>query len=231
MLDKYGIIYQQMPGGQLSDMDVDCDGQQANRTGDDGSCGLSTDTQPQTSFRSNVRAMGGATGIQDLNPYIHSKLLGGKRVEPLSVIAVVCGNNLFYGLWGDENGPDGKHAMIGEAGIGLARACFGGVTTIDGGHGWSNTDVLYLAFTGADAVPDAGQQPRWDATTFADFERSLAPVGDALVGRIEKSAAGRPACPPSFLRLPSIIRSTLVAALPLAAQPTSYQAMRQRPSR
>ncbi|KAL8298974.1 hypothetical protein RB597_007548 [Gaeumannomyces tritici] len=258
MLDKYGIIYQQMPGGQLSDMDVDCDGQQANRTGDDGSCGLSTDTQPQTSFRSNVRANGAAAaiGVQDLNPFIHSyvvfgntnegkpswpsfdpqdrgrrKLLGGQRVEPLSVMAVVCGDNLFYGLWGDENGPDGRYPMIGEAGIGLARACFGGAATIDGGHGWSNTDVLYLAFTGSDAVPDAGRQPRWDATNFADFERSLAPVGDALVSRVEKSAAGRPACPPSFLRLPGIIHSTLVAALPLAAQPTSYRAMRQRPSR
>lgn len=120
--------------------------------------------------------------------------------------------------------------MIGEAGIGLARACFGGVTKIDGGHGWSNTDVLYLAFTGTDAVPDP-RQPRWDATTFADFERSLAPVGDALVKRIEKSGAGRPARPPAFLRLPSIIHSTLAAALPLTAQPTSYRAMRQRPSR
>jgi hypothetical protein len=30
-----------------------------------------------------------------------------------------------YGIWGDTNGDDGDEAMVGEASISLATACFG----------------------------------------------------------------------------------------------------------
>lgn len=265
LLDKYGIIYQQSPGGRLSDADVDCDGQLSTPRLDPSEvrkCDASTDTQPQTSFRDTIKGLG--VGISDLNPLVHSyvvfgntnegkpdwpsfdpqdngqkKLLGGKKVEPLSVMAVVCGERMFYAVWGDENGPDGKQAMMGEVGIGLARACFDNVTssndvTITGNQGYSRTDVLYLAFTGTDAAPffnsDGSSRsysendgknitPRWDATSFEEFESSLATVGEVLVGRIDESSSpGRPAGVAMWLlrqliKVPLAFRRRLAASL------------------
>lgn len=112
MLDSAGVIYQQMPGGQLSDMDIDCDGQQAGRQKDDGRCSKSKDTQAQTSFADVLT--GYNVGVKDLNPFVHSYVVfgnegkpdwpefrpnsvtakNGKKVEPLSVMAVVCGDKM-----------------------------------------------------------------------------------------------------------------------------------------
>lgn len=84
-------------------MDIDCDGAQSPK---DPRCGSSTDTQSVTAFQSEVReASGGA--VDDLNASIHPYVVFGNEgnysptfdpkkhgVQHLSVMAVVCGDNL-----------------------------------------------------------------------------------------------------------------------------------------
>ena len=87
-------------------MDIDCDGQQGG-AGDDGRCGKSGDTQSITAFQNEVAAYG--KGIQDLNAKMHPYVVFGNSekkngyvnfdprkhgVEPLSVMAVVCGDKM-----------------------------------------------------------------------------------------------------------------------------------------
>ncbi|KAI3335184.1 chitosanase [Ustulina deusta] len=193
-LASHGIIYQQGTGGALADMDVDCDGVQGSPA-DDGRCGNSGDTQSVTSFADTVRGYG-RPGVDDLDANIHPYVVFGNvgakpgyvnfdpaahGVRPLSVVAVVCGDQLIYGIWGDENGDDGDKAVIGEASISLATACFGqGIT---GNNGHEETDVLYIAFQGSDAVPGA-DGAKWDAADFDEFEASIQSLGDKLVSRL-----------------------------------------------
>ncbi|KAI8628286.1 chitosanase [Xylariaceae sp. FL1651] len=191
--DDYGIIYLQGTGGALADMDIDCDGTQGSPA-DDGRCGSSGDTQSITAFADTVAGYG--QGVQDLDANIHPYVVFGNfgskpgftnfdpqdfGVEPLSVMAVVCGDKLIYGIWGDENGDDGDKAMIGESSISLATACFG--TGITGDNGHEETDVLYIAFQGSGAVPGA-DGARWDAANFDEFEASIAGLGDSLISQI-----------------------------------------------
>ncbi|KAI0197981.1 chitosanase [Astrocystis sublimbata] len=191
--DRDGIIYQQGTNGALSDMDIDCDGVQGSPA-DDGRCGNSGDTQSITSFADTVRGYG--KGVDDLDANIHPYVVFGNfgtnpgytnfdpqehGIEPLSVMAVVCGDQLIYGIWGDENGDDGPKAVIGEASISLATACFGDGITGNNGH--DQTDVLYIAFQGQDAVPGA-DGAKWDASNFDEFEASIASLGDALVAQL-----------------------------------------------
>ena len=86
-------------------MDIDCDGEQGGPS-DDGRCGSSGDTQDITAFQDTVASYG--KGINDLNanadPYVVFGNDGGSGwdtfdpqqygVEPLSVMAVVCGDKL-----------------------------------------------------------------------------------------------------------------------------------------
>jgi hypothetical protein len=88
-------------------MDIDCDGTQ-NGAGDDGRCGSSGDTQDITAFQYTVA--GYNAGINDLNAYVHPYVVFGNSrgkktswpkyapqddgVKPLSVMAVVCGDQL-----------------------------------------------------------------------------------------------------------------------------------------
>ena len=106
-LDDYGVVYLQGTGGKLVNMDIDCDGIQGGPA-DDGRCGSSADTQDITAFQSTVQGYG--TGQKDLDanadPYVVFGNTGGKNkgwpsynpkndgVEPLSVMAVVCGDKL-----------------------------------------------------------------------------------------------------------------------------------------
>ncbi|KAI1361779.1 chitosanase [Xylaria arbuscula] len=192
-LDSNGIIYLQGTGGALADMDIDCDGVQGSPA-DDGRCGNSGDTQSITSFADTVAGYG--RGIEDLDANIHPYVVFGNvggedgftsfdpqefGIEPLSVVAVVCGDQLIYGIWGDENGVDGSMSMIGEASISLATACFG--TGITGNNGHEETDVLYITFTGTDAVPGA-DGAQWDASNFDGFEASIQSLGDQLVANL-----------------------------------------------
>ena len=67
--------------------------------------------------------------------------------------------------------------LVGEASLALAQACYPKGITCDNGH--DQTDVLYIAFTGDDAVP--GSKADWAATSFNDFEDSIADLGNSLV--------------------------------------------------
>lgn len=206
----FGVIYHQGKNGQLLDMDVDCDGVQGGPA-DDGRCKSSTDTQTQSSFQDTLRSYD--RGIKDLNANVHPYVVFGNQgkkkgyatfdpaeygVRPLSLMAVVCNNRLLYGFWGDENGDDDKVALVGEAAISLATACFG-KDAIDGDHGYDGTDVLYIAFTGDDAVLGANGA-QWNATSYDEFESSIQGLGDRLVQRLggnsstptNKTASGSP---------------------------------------
>ncbi|KAJ9195408.1 CAZyme family GH75 [Paecilomyces variotii] len=178
---KRGIIYISGPRSHrlLADMDVDCDG--ANNTV--GRCGNDPSGQGETAFKNIAQSY----GIPDLNANIHSYIVFGNEgavpsfnprahgMRPLSVMAVICNNQLFYGVWGDTNGG----VDTGEASISLATACFpNGNITADNGH--QAHDVLYLGFTGSSAVPGK-KGARWTAGDFEDFEASLARIGDKLV--------------------------------------------------
>ena len=87
----------------------------------------------------------------------------------------------MYGVWGDTNGDDGPHAMVGEASISLATACFG--QGVNGNSGHDQDDVLYIAFPGsiADTVY---KHANWAAKSFGDFEASIKTTGDKLVGKL-----------------------------------------------
>ncbi|KAK2056389.1 fungal chitosanase [Colletotrichum caudatum] len=190
-LDKYQIIYLQGKKGSLANMDVDCDGAQG---GGDGRCGSSTDTQSETTFRDVLR--GYNVGPRDLNASLHPYVVFGNQgtksgwptfdprqhgVKPLSVMAVICNDKVVYGIWGDTNGDDGPQAMIGEASISLATACYGDV--INGNAGHDEDDVLYIAFTGDDAVPGANGAA-WNASTYDEFESSITDLGNKLLARV-----------------------------------------------
>lgn len=178
-------------------MDIDCDGAQRGPA-DDGRCGSSNDTQSQTTFKDTIASYD--CGIRDLDAYVHPYVVFGNQgsqkgwktfdpeevgIQPLSVMAVVCGDRLVYGVWGDTNGDDGEYPMVGEASISLATACFGG--RMNGNEGHDDHDVLYIAFVGDDAVPGP-KGANWSATDRAAFERSIEERGNMLVERI--SGAG-----------------------------------------
>lgn len=190
--DKPGVIYLQGKNGQLADMDIDCDGLTESYDGDT-RCDGSTDTQSQTSFQDELRSK---HGISDLNAYVHSYVVFGNAgskpgyvtfdptqhgIEPLSVMAVVCNDQLFYGVWGDENGDDGAEAAVGEASIALASLCFG-KDNVSGDNGHDEADVLYIAFQGEGAVTDAGVD--WTTHSASEFQASLAHIGDQLVNQL-----------------------------------------------
>ena len=179
-------------------MDVDCDGAQGGQA-DDGRCASSNDTQYVSSFQDTVESY--RQGIKDLNANIHPYIVfgneGSKRgwatfdprkhgVEPLSIMAVVCGDKLIYGVWGDTNGDDGPRPMVGEAAISVATACFG--SGVSGDNGYDDDDVLYIAFTGQDAVPGS-QGANWSATNYEIFEKSIQDQGDTLIERIGSTGA------------------------------------------
>ena len=121
-LTDSGIIYLSGPKGKLANMDIDCDGKGPG----DGRCGSSTDTQSQTAFEDEVAKLSG-NKIKDLNANVHTYVVFGNDdtnpafdpqkygMEPLSVMAVVCGDKLVYGIWGDTNGDDGPPPCQAEA--------------------------------------------------------------------------------------------------------------------
>lgn len=92
--------------GALADMDVDCDG--AQPATNDGRCASSVDTQGATAFQPTVAGYG-IRGVNDLDPFVHPFVVFGNEgskpgwrtfdprsvgVRKLSVVAVVCGNQL-----------------------------------------------------------------------------------------------------------------------------------------
>lgn len=54
---------------------------------------------------------------------------------------------------------------------------------MNGNNGHGEDDVLYIAFTGGDAVP--GKKANWAAKNYNDFESSIKDMGDKLIQRIK----------------------------------------------
>lgn len=193
-LDDYGIIYLQGGNGKLANMDIDCDGR-IDRN-DDGRCGNDHSTQSTTAMKRYVAAY--KNSVADLNPFVHDYVVFGNTgekpgwitfdpreygMEPLSLMAVVCNNKLIYGIWGDTNGDDGVNSRIGEASVSIATLCFG--KGVDGEVGYDKEDVLYIGFTGSDAVP--GASANWKAANENAFQSSIKSLGDKLIRRIGKA--------------------------------------------
>ena len=85
-----------------------------------------------------------------------------------------------YGVWGDENGDDGK-SVVGEASIALATKCFG--KSVNGNSAHDETDVLYIAFPGsiADTVH---KHADWATQDFDKFEESISDLGNKLIQKL-----------------------------------------------
>ncbi|KAA8651030.1 hypothetical protein EYZ11_011315 [Aspergillus tanneri] len=168
-------------GGQYVDMDIDCDG--ANRHA--GKCSDDHSGRSETAFMDDLKEF----GIEDLDANIHPYVVFGNEnkdspddrfdprdhgMEPLSVMAVVCNNKLFYGIWGDTNG----HTSTGESSLSMAELCFPEEDP-SGDSGHTANDVLYIGFKGKDAVP--GKSAKWKANSTKEFEESIRKLGDQLV--------------------------------------------------
>jgi hypothetical protein len=185
-------MYLHGDGSKLADMDVDCDGDQSDHG--DGRCGNSNDTQSTTAFEYQVKQYSDQK-VSDLNanfiPYVVFGNFGSKKgytnfhpqqhgLKPLSVMAVVCGDKLVYGVWGDTNGDDGP-PVVGEASISLATECFG--TGITGDNGHDKTDVLYIAFPGS-VAETVNKDAKWGAKGFDAFEKSIEKLGNTLIKKL-----------------------------------------------
>ncbi|GAM88196.1 hypothetical protein ANO11243_062270 [Dothideomycetidae sp. 11243] len=198
--------------GQLANMDIDCDGDQKGN-GPGTACASSSDTQSETAFKDTVSQY----GIRDLDANIHPYVVFGNQgskagyknfdpqahgVRPLSVMAVVCNNKVVYGIWGDTNGDDGP-PLVGEAALSVGLACFG-PGSVNGNSAHDTKDVLYIAFTGQDAVP--GKSADWKAGSYDEFEASIKTLGDKLVADIFGGGASTndpptdPNAPPTTLK-------------------------------
>ncbi|KNG89433.1 chitosanase [Aspergillus nomiae NRRL 13137] len=176
------FMHSSAKGGQYTNMDVDCDG--ANNS--HGKCSNDPSGQGQTAFKDEVKKF----GISDLDANLHPYIVFGNEddspefkpqkhgMEPLSVIAVVCKGQLHYGIWGDTNGG----TSTGEASLSMAELCFSDENP-DGDSGHDENDVLYIGFTGKDAVP--GKSANWKAKTTQEFEDSIKSIGDKLVAGLK----------------------------------------------
>nr|POF15535.1 endo-chitosanase [Quercus suber] len=165
-------------GGQYDNMDIDCDG--ANDKA--GACANDPSGQSITAFQDQVSQF----GISDLDANVHPYVVFGNSgssptfdptsqgMQPLSLMAVVCNNQLFYGVWGDTNGG----TSTGEASIAMADLCFPN-DGLNGNNGHGENDVLYIGFTSDGAAP--GSNADWTASNTQDFEDSIKSLGDSLV--------------------------------------------------
>jgi hypothetical protein len=126
-------------------------------------------------------------------------------------MAVVCPNRqVVYGVWGDTNGDDGPKPMVGEASLSLVTACGG--KRVDGNNGIDEDTVLFLGFTGDDAVPGPDGAD-WVAKDFDTFERSIEGLGSRLVARVQVGKEDT-----SYKLRPGLIRQVAVVVALLKAR-------------
>ncbi|KAF5124307.1 Endo-chitosanase [Metarhizium anisopliae] len=187
--DLPNAIFLKGSSGNYDNMDIDCDG--ANNSA--GGCANDPSGQGQTSFKDTVKTY----GIPDLDANIHPYVVFGnegaspsfnpqsKGMKPLSIMAVVCNNQLvrsipapFYGVWGDTNG----FTSTGEASLALGKLCFPN-EGLSGDNGHDPKDVLYIGFTGGDTVPGKSGA-NWKAKKTTEFEDSIKALGDKLVASL-----------------------------------------------
>jgi chitosanase len=185
------VVFLKIQNGGFADMDIDCDGAGKGQ----GGCSDDPTGLGETSFKDQVQSLTiGAVSDLDTNKqtfvvlsnFVSTDASGDSRkpfdiqsvgVNPLSIVAVVCGGQMFYGVYGDQNGG----VVTGEASLSLGKLCFPN-EGLSGNMGHGATDILYLAFPGAKAPSGAS----WTAKDAKTFETSLAAEGDKLVARIGK---------------------------------------------
>ncbi|KAM3515627.1 hypothetical protein MY11210_000805 [Beauveria gryllotalpidicola] len=172
--------------GAYDNMDIDCDG--VNRSA--GACADDKTGQDQTAFMDTVKTY----GIPDLDANLHPYVVFGNAeanptfvpqdndIRPLSVMAVICNDQLHYGIWGDVNGG----VLTGEASLSMAKLCFPN-EPLSGDNGHDAKDVMYIAFTGNDTVPGKDGAD-WSASNTSDFAKSIKSLGDKLVDRLGVAA-------------------------------------------
>ncbi len=128
-----------------ADMDIDCDGRESDV------CNADTDPafQPQTSAEQSDGQFLDAKTL----PYVVIPLPSARfdyeasGIELGAVVAVIYGDQVVYGVFGDE-GPDN---IIGEASYGMASLL--GIDP-DPSTGGTDGPVTYVVFSGAGAVVD-----------------------------------------------------------------------------
>ncbi|KAJ7119699.1 fungal chitosanase of glycosyl hydrolase group 75-domain-containing protein, partial [Mycena epipterygia] len=127
--------WQSLPGVSafhfIADMDTDCDGPRVSTHGN-------RDGQAETSF--------GALDAEQVPYFVLPErfTLQNKAILMNNALgAIICDGNMFYGIYGDQNGD--RPQVIGEASILIGQSCFPR-ESIDGGNGHSASDVAYIVF-------------------------------------------------------------------------------------
>ncbi|KAL7805623.1 glycoside hydrolase family 75 protein [Trichoderma gracile] len=182
--DIPNAIFLKGSSGNYDNMDVDCDGAD-DKAGD---CSNDPTGFGETAFKDAVQSY----GIPDLNANIHPYVVvnekpffdGQQYIKPLSVMAIVCNNQVWYGIWGDTN----TEPTTGEASISLAQLCFPN-EHLNGDFGHGAKDVLYIGFIGDDTVPGKNGA-KWNAQNVSEFEASIKSLGDRLVQGLNGGSGG-----------------------------------------
>jgi chitosanase len=168
------VVFVKNQNGGFADMDIDCDGAGKGQGGCSDGAVSDLDTNKHTFVVLSNFVSNDASG-DNRKPFDIQSV----GVNPLSIVAIVCGGQMFYGVYGDQNGG----VVTGEASLSLGKLCFPN-EGLSGNMGHGATDVLYLAFPGAKAPSGAS----WTAKDAKTFEASLAAEGDKLVARIGKTS-------------------------------------------
>ncbi|KAJ0416256.1 fungal chitosanase of glycosyl hydrolase group 75-domain-containing protein [Aspergillus carlsbadensis] len=145
-----------------ADMDIDCDGINFQ-------CDGNLDGQPLTNW--------GALSAYEV-PFIvipNRFLEANPAATPgNNVAAVICNNQMYYGILGDTNHNDPQ--VTGEASWLLSRTCFPDAD-LNGNRGHDEPDVTYILFAGEQAVlPETAHNDKF----ITDFD-TLRSMGDNLV--------------------------------------------------
>ncbi|UKZ76881.1 hypothetical protein TrVFT333_004596 [Trichoderma virens FT-333] len=213
--DIPNAIFLKGSNGNYDNMDVDCDGAD-DKAGD---CSNDPTGYGETAFKDTVQTY----GISDLNANIHPYVVVNEPpyfdaehygLKPLSVMAVVCNNQVWYGIWGDTN----TEPTTGEASISLAQLCFPN-EGLNGDFGHGTKDVLYIGFLGDNTVPGK-TGAKWNAKNVSDFEASIKAMGDRLVQGLGSNNGGGGTNPPLLHALGQATASVLLAALMMTALTT-----------
>ncbi|KAK8117241.1 Endo-chitosanase [Apiospora kogelbergensis] len=178
-----------------SNLTIDCNGIR-DGPDDTGLCDrLYRGPTRSTAFQSRMKADG--FPAKDLNPYFHPYVaLGDFRdirrreeyvhfdpqdqvVEPLSIVAVVCNDKLIFGLWADTNNDTVPQPLVGQLSVAMAKMCYG-EHAVETQQPLDASDLLFLAFTGTQAVPGYFGAD-WGAETPEEFEKGLALLGNKLI--------------------------------------------------
>ncbi|KAJ5151572.1 hypothetical protein N7492_009867 [Penicillium capsulatum] len=151
-------------GGQYDSMDIDCDGR--NSKGSD--CGADETGQDETAFKGQLSQF----GIDDLDANVHPYVVISPGIQT-ALLVLSALRNL------------GRHQRRGFHGRSihlLAQLCYPEYN-INGDNGHGDDDVLYLGFTGKDAVPDSSAN--WKTGDRNAFEESIKELDDKLVSGLK----------------------------------------------